>query len=601
MSVSKASLLSEIREAVAKKKSETGERNAVVRVLAKHGAYSVPKIETGRFGKGATIRVYIWKTKWGSLVLSSGPSVEGEVQYADKRQVSDAPDGYYHMLEKATGTSKITSAMKKIAVRQEVTGSTTVSKPKRKKAAPKRKKAVAKMTAKTQRILDVYDRWGGREITKYDFYGTLQKEGVTPRQIVTALNKYRKEDAEHEGEDVIKLEVVKDRFRYLDQLAAPKRKKAAPKRKTSLTPILVEDQVDLIAVSSPPFYDLVVTDIGEENIYFTDKDNKRFYAKEGSYAYDVLAAKKEEDDARQRGKAQKDAEIAAETKAYSLVKDFKERGSTGFLKDVLKMYHGDDEYESRAARSEINDFAQYAVPGVRIQESMDVFANAAEGMLNNDKIVSYYLENRADLDQAKPHIRTLVEFEQNALASELDDAPDNRLLAMAEDAYLDDAVEDYYQAMKTRHGDEALFLGHTNDDPAGFERAIKTKLSQDNLESARTRSLGRRFYGLVKDREVSELFAELSGILDEEKLTNVNIEDAETHIARLNEIFGDANFQGNSVKGSMYGRLEAAEQRLAERKAEKEGAIAAEPETMSDADILAEMMQQLQVQIQARK
>ncbi len=118
MSISSTSLLAEVREAVAKKNTETGERNAVVRVLAKHGAYATPKIETGRFGKGSTIRVYIWKTKWGNLVLSSGPSVEGEVQYAEKRQVDDAPDGFYHMLEKAKGTSKITNAMKKIAARQ---------------------------------------------------------------------------------------------------------------------------------------------------------------------------------------------------------------------------------------------------------------------------------------------------------------------------------------------------------------------------------------------------------------------------------------------------------------------------------------------------
>lgn len=171
MSVSKASLLSEIREAVAKKQSETGERNAVVRVLAKHGAYSVPKIETGRFGKGATIRVYIWKTKWGSLVLSSGPSVEGEVQYADKRSVSDAPDGYYHMLEKATGTSKITSAMKKIAARQDVTGSTTVSKPKRKKAAPKRKAAPKKKAAPKEEIVFVAKTRGGKYRIEAEYDG----------------------------------------------------------------------------------------------------------------------------------------------------------------------------------------------------------------------------------------------------------------------------------------------------------------------------------------------------------------------------------------------------------------------------------------------
>ena len=150
MSISPESLLKEIREAVAKKKTETGERNAVVRVLAKHGAYKTPKIETGRFGNGSTFRVYIWDTKWGDLVLSSGPSVEGEVQYAEKSQVTDAPDGFYHVLEKAKGTSKITSAMKKIAARQDVTGSTTVSKPKRKKAAPKRKKAKAKARVTTK-------------------------------------------------------------------------------------------------------------------------------------------------------------------------------------------------------------------------------------------------------------------------------------------------------------------------------------------------------------------------------------------------------------------------------------------------------------------
>jgi len=143
MSISKESLLSEIREAVAKKKTETGERNAVVRVLAKHGAYKTPKIETGRFGKGSSLRVYIWDTKWGTIVLSSGPSVEGEVQYASKRQLKDAPEGSYHALEKATGTSKIIKSMKAVADRQDVTGSTTVSKPKR-KVAPKRKKAAPK-------------------------------------------------------------------------------------------------------------------------------------------------------------------------------------------------------------------------------------------------------------------------------------------------------------------------------------------------------------------------------------------------------------------------------------------------------------------------
>jgi len=264
----KQTLLSEVRAAVAKKKSETGERNAVVRVLAKHGAYSTPKIEQGRFGKGATLRVYIWKTDWGTLILSSGPSVEGEVQWATKRGLDDAPEGVYHELEPVSRSAmRFTRGMDKIAAKQPVTGGTKVTRPKRKK-------------------------------------------------------------------------------------------KAAPKRKRK------------------------------------------------------TAAEKELEAAIGREQAGIRAMNAAETKAYSLVKDFKEGGNTGYLKDVLKMYHGNDEYESRAAHAEINDFAQYAVPGVRIQESFDIFAHAAEGKLNDDKIVSYYAENRADTDQAPKWVRQrLVEEE----------------------------------------------------------------------------------------------------------------------------------------------------------------------------------------------
>ena len=549
MSISKASLLNEIREAVAKKKTETGERNAVVRVLAKHGAYKTPKIETGRFGKGSSLRIYIWDTKWGTLVLSSGPSVEGEVQYADKRQLKDAPEGSYHVLEKATGTSKITNAMKKIAAREAVTGSTTVSKPKRKKAAPK-KKAVTKKKAAPKKSF---------EAAKKSFEAQAKKEKKQVKHLIDTLEDTYWNVRQGEPANVFDVPA------RLDELA----KLLGSEAYISLTPRRTQEV-------NNNTYEALVMELPQ------------------------IRSIAETNAATRRGKAQRDAEAAAETKAYSLVKDFKERGSTGYLKDVLKMYHGDDEYESRAARSAINDFAQYAVPGVRIQESMDVFANAAEGKLNDEKIASYYIENRADVNQITDNqILRLVEGEP-----ELDDAPDNRLSAMAEDAYLDDAVEDYYQAMKTRHGDEALFLGHTNDDPARFERGIKTKLSQDDLESDNTESLGRRFYGLVKDREVSELFAELNGILDEEKLTNVKVNNAEVHVERLNELFDDDNFQRYSVKGSMRGRLEAAEQRLAERKAEVEAnnlRIASGAETMSEADEVAEMMQQLQAIIAAKK
>ena len=106
-------------------------------------------------------------------------------------------------------------------------------------------------------------------------------------------------------------------------------------------------------------------------------------------------------------------------KAANLIARYQERGSTEFLQDVLQMYYGDDEYESSAARSAINEFAQEAVPGVRIQESMDVFAHAAEGKLSDEKIASYYIENRADVNQIVDNeILRLVEAEEMAMVEE---------------------------------------------------------------------------------------------------------------------------------------------------------------------------------------
>jgi hypothetical protein len=88
------------------------------------------------------------------------------------------------------------------------------------------------------------------------------------------------------------------------------------------------------------------------------------------------------------------------------------------------MYHGNDEYESRAARSAINEFAQYAVPGVRIQEAHEIFAYAAGGGLSDDKIVSYYTENRADIDQAAPWVAEIVA--ERAVQKRAQDRADDR-------------------------------------------------------------------------------------------------------------------------------------------------------------------------------
>lgn len=184
----KQTLLSEVRAAVAKKKSETGERNAVVRVLAKHGAYSTPKIEQGRFGKGATLRVYIWKTDWGTLILSSGPSVEGEVQWATKRGLDDAPEGVYHELEPVSRSAmRFTRGMDKIAAKQPVTGGTKVTRPKRKKkAAPKRKRKTApKRGVKMHRPLHAldeaeYEEWRDSRETSMEVARAIWAFAETP-------------------------------------------------------------------------------------------------------------------------------------------------------------------------------------------------------------------------------------------------------------------------------------------------------------------------------------------------------------------------------------------------------------------------------------
>ena len=84
--VSAATVLKSASAAVHKKATEAGERSAVQLVLNGYGHRKLPKIEqaavaTSPRGRG-TLRLYIWDTAWGVLVLTSGPSIEGEVAWA---------------------------------------------------------------------------------------------------------------------------------------------------------------------------------------------------------------------------------------------------------------------------------------------------------------------------------------------------------------------------------------------------------------------------------------------------------------------------------------------------------------------------------------
>lgn len=93
--VKKATILKHLRDVVGARSTESGERNAVARVLASYGIVDLPEIEAAYSG-GQTVRVYIWKdTPWGVLALSSGPGVKGHVEFVEPAHWAELPEGAY--------------------------------------------------------------------------------------------------------------------------------------------------------------------------------------------------------------------------------------------------------------------------------------------------------------------------------------------------------------------------------------------------------------------------------------------------------------------------------------------------------------------------
>lgn len=112
-----------LRTAVAAKTTERGERNAAVRVLARYGFVDQPTLETGRLPSGKAVRVYKWDDigdDGKTVLLVTGPSIEGEVRLESDADWDDAPQGAYVPMVEATKSAsrRLLSGTKRLAQRE---------------------------------------------------------------------------------------------------------------------------------------------------------------------------------------------------------------------------------------------------------------------------------------------------------------------------------------------------------------------------------------------------------------------------------------------------------------------------------------------------
>lgn len=109
-----------IREAVAKKTSETGGRNAVAAVLSRYGHHKLPRVHSARAPAGFTVRVYVWQgTPAGDIALITGPSVTNEVKYLDDLQAAKAaPGAYVQAVEGGRAEDQARGGMERVVDRE---------------------------------------------------------------------------------------------------------------------------------------------------------------------------------------------------------------------------------------------------------------------------------------------------------------------------------------------------------------------------------------------------------------------------------------------------------------------------------------------------
>ncbi len=460
-------------------------------------------------------------------MLSSGPSVEGEIQWADKRQVSDAPDGYYHQLEKATGTAKITSAMKRIAKRQDVTASTTVSKPKRKKAAPKRK--AKKTLSKEQTAEDAYleecgrSEWEGMRQSHNAFSSpiilpTLQAkaapkktpsyDGGVERGTIGSSDTYwygmfvrpfhrasmpdgywtSQDEIITKAVDGVKFdaiaysrELTRDEMKnfHLKYIPSPHWRGSKNEATLLAQELAVEIGEDADVINEPRDIAMSVGYALDEKGWFYDRD----WLAEQVYAYIILATVRqmntdidnaiyevnsegatatpdvdakldalgtllgdeylnshigrdkssqhdayqrhmlewEQAKAKDRERSKNRAANRAKTEAQRHLQQYNETGDIRHLAAIRDMSYSRNADKERAAASVASTYAQSVVPGIRSGEEDRVLAAGAVGELDEAKIASYYLENRADMNKIPTEISRFITAPKKARAEVIEE------------------------------------------------------------------------------------------------------------------------------------------------------------------------------------
>lgn len=142
-------VLAEIKKAVKAMRTERGETGAVAKILAAHGYFDPPVIVTGKFGKGAAVRIYRYDgTPAGDFALVTGPSVEGEVHAMADLNVMEAPEGFYvEMVPDSSSAAKQAKAQaaRAASLAKQAGVKKAPAKPKRK--APAKKRAAPRKAA----------------------------------------------------------------------------------------------------------------------------------------------------------------------------------------------------------------------------------------------------------------------------------------------------------------------------------------------------------------------------------------------------------------------------------------------------------------------
>jgi hypothetical protein len=161
------------KSAASRAKTEGGERSAVQRTLIHYGHFGMPKVEVASEGR-STLRLYVWDTQWGPIILSTGPSIEGEVFLAKEADWDKAPAATaYVPSSKAPKklTGKLVAPLVRLARRAEDRIARQTAKaiehappPKAKKPKPKPKPKPAPVSAYTQAMRAIaagdYDKAG---------------------------------------------------------------------------------------------------------------------------------------------------------------------------------------------------------------------------------------------------------------------------------------------------------------------------------------------------------------------------------------------------------------------------------------------------------